>query len=371
VIRIGIDALGIHYYGGGRTATLNLLEGMFAIDRTNEYHVFLSQPEPSLDTGAGNVFQHIAPVKDRFLVRIWAQAVIPAASRGYDLVHFSKNLGVFGVRAPTIITIYDLTTLVHPEIFPAVDVWYWKTLQRRTLARAVKVVAISHNTAQDILQQYGLPEEKVEVIYPAISDRFKPAASGSIEIIREKYNLPEEYIIHVGRIDEKKNLTLLVEAFHDLLQVIRRPVTLVLVGGVYPKLKDTRLVPKIHELGIQHEIIFTGQVPDSDLPALYSGALATVFPSIHEGFGLAPLEAMACGSPVIGSRAGAFQEAAGEAAYILDEMARDSLCSALQTVIQNPQLRQELRQKGLARSAEFRKEKAAAQTLALYRKVVE
>jgi len=368
-MRIGIDALGIHYYGGGRTATLNLLEGIFDIDRSNEYHVFLSQPEPSLDTGAGNVFQHIAPVKNRFLVRFWAQAVIPLLSRGYDLVHFIKNLGVFGVRVPTIITIYDLTTLIHPEIFPAIDVWYWRTLQRRTLARAEKVVAISHNTAKDVIQQYGLPEEKVAVIYPAINDRFKPVDSGPVEKIREKYRLPQEYIIHVGRIDEKKNLTMLVESFHDLLQAIHRPVKLVLVGGVYPKLKDERLVPTIKALGIQNEVILTGQVPDDDLPALYSGALATVFPSIHEGFGLAPLEAMACGSPVIGSRAGAFQEAAGDAAYLVDVMTRDALCGALQTVIQDPQLRQGLRQKGLARSAVFRKQKAAAQTLDLYWKI--
>lgn len=131
--KIAIEALGIHDFGGGRTATLMLLEALFAIDTENQYLVILSQYEPSLASVSGNVRQWIAPFKNRFMLRIWAQLLIPFVTRRYDLVHFAKNLGVFGLTSPNIVTIYDMTTLVHPELFPYFDVWYWQHIQKRTL----------------------------------------------------------------------------------------------------------------------------------------------------------------------------------------------------------------------------------------------
>jgi glycosyltransferase involved in cell wall biosynthesis len=370
MMKVAIEALGIHTFGGGRTATLSLLEALFALDPQNEYLVFLTQPEPSLETAAGNVRQSIVPIQNRFLARVWAQFRLPGAVRGFDLVHFAKNLGVFGLKIPTIVTIYDLTTLIRPEIFPRSDVWYWRTIQRRTLREADRVIAISQTTAGDLLRYYKLRSDRVQVIYPAISAQFKQASAEEIARVRQRYGLPTEYFLHVGRIDRKKNLTALVRAFARFRE--RQPFEgkLVLAGEEYPKARDLDLHPIIQELGLLEEVIFTGAVPDSDLPPLYSAALASVFPTLHEGFGLAPVEAMACGSPLIAHRAGALQEAAGEAALLLDDPGVESIAQALCILASEPALREELRERGLARAAHFSREESARQTLALYKEVI-
>lgn len=369
-MKIAIDALGIHYFGGGRTATLNLFETLFAIDSQNEYLVFLSQYEPSLNTQAGNITQRIAPVKNRFLVRIWAQLFMPRAVQGYDLVHFSKNLGIFGTSIPAVITMYDLTTLIHPELFPWFDVWYWRIIQKQTMLKAKMIIAISENTADDIIRFYQVPRERIRVIYPAYANHFKPASKEEIAFIRDRYRIPEVYILHVGRIDRKKNLTVLVRAFAEFRKQTRFKGKLVLVGEEYMKIRDTNLHPTIEQLELKDEVIFTGRVPDCDVPALYSGALVTVSTSLHEGFGLAHVEAMACGSPLIASSAGAGKEVLDDAAIFIETIDTKSIVEALIRVVEDPTLRQEIQERGLARSGHFRGENSARQTLRLYEELV-
>ena len=370
-MKIAIEALGIHYFGGGRTATLNLFKALFTLDPQNEYLIFLSQPEPSLNTSAGNVTQRIAPVKNRFWLRLWAQFSLPRLVRGYDLVHFAKNLGIFGISVPTIVTMYDLTTLVHPELFPWFDVWYWRNIQKQTLLDAKAIITISKTTADDILRYYQVPRERIRVIYPAYANHFKPASKEEIACIRDRYRIPEIYILHVGRIDLKKNLTVLVRAFAQFRQQTAFKGKLVLVGEEYLKSRDNNLHPTIEKLELTDEVIFTGRVPDSDVPALYSGALVTVFPSLHEGFGLAHVEAMACGSPLIASSAGAVREVIGEAAILLDSIDTKSIVEALIRVVKEPILRQEMQRRGLARTEQFRGEHSAWQTLRLYEELVQ
>lgn len=369
--KIVIDALGIHYPGGGRTATLNTFEGILALNKHSHFLFFLTQPEPSLQRADRNIEQIISPTKNRILVRIWAQLAILYYSSGCSLIHFAKNLGVPVSPCPYIVTVYDLTTLLYPDLFPALDVWYWRTIERKTLHGAAKVIAISQNTAQDLKALYDLPDDKIRVIYPAIGDHFKPVPEHQAQEILRTYHLPENYFIHVGRIDKKKNLTLLVRAFHRFKLSTARNTKLVLVGEVYPKSPDPELAPTIEALGLRNEIIFTGRVPDAHLPALYTHAQVTLFPSVHEGFGLAPIEAMACGSPVIGHRAGAFAEAAGEAALIIDGINEENLAAAMIDISENTQLRSEYIARGFERARLFRKEITARKTLDLYSEITE
>lgn len=368
--KIAVDALGIHYPGGGRTATLNTFEGILELDKQSQYLFFLTQPEPSLNRADRNDRQLISPTRNRFLVRIWAQFAILYHSKGFSLVHFAKNLGVPVAPRPYIVTIYDLTTLLYPDLFPALDVWYWRMVQRMTLRGAAKVIAISQNTAQDLKRLYDLPEDKIRVIYPAVGDHFKPVPAPQANKILQTYNLSDDYFIHVGRIDRKKNLTLLVRAFHHFKLSTSRTTKLVLVGEVYPKSPDPELIPTIEALGLKNEIKFTGRVPDSDLPALYSQAQVTLFPSIHEGFGLAPIEAMACGSPVIGHTAGAFAEAAGDAAVIIKDIDEIKLAEAMAHISENAKLRSEYIARGLERARLFRKEITAKKILDLYSEII-
>ena len=368
-MRIAVDGLGIHYYGGGRTATLNLFETLLTIDKDNEYLFFLTEHEPSLNSERGGSKQIISPMKNRFLVRIWAQMVMPRSVRDFDLVHFAKHLGVFKISPPSVVTIFDMTTLVHPELFPIIDVWYWRTLQPRTLFNAENIIAISKNTAKDVAKFYPGTEDKLRVIYPAIGTRFKPIQHDQISDVKSKYKIPENYLIHIGRIDKKKNLTFLVKAFDKFRNSVSSDIKLVFVGEDYPKSPDLELRPTINLLGLEDDVIFTGRIPDQDIPALYSGSLATVFPSIHEGFGLAPIEAMACGSPVIGHMAGAFQEVAGDAALIVESQSEDSFAGALSRAVNDQDLRQELIELGISRAGDFDPLKTATQTLRLYEKI--
>src|SRR5574340_400816 len=145
-MEILIEAIGIDKPGGGRTATLNLLENILLIDRKNNYTVILSRYENILGQYK-NVRQVIAPIKNRFIVRIWAQVIIPTIFRKMDMIHFTKNLSVIGIKSPHIITIHDLTPLVFPKFFPWTDVLYWKTFEKWAVKKANYIIAVSKNTA--------------------------------------------------------------------------------------------------------------------------------------------------------------------------------------------------------------------------------
>ena len=369
-MKIAIDALGIHYYGGGRSATLNLLESLFTIDTQNEYLVILSEYEPSLNTGAGNVHQWIAPFKQRIALRLWAQALFPFVLRSYDLVHFMKNLGVFFIPTKTVVTVYDLTTLIYPFLFPRTDVLYWKYIEPKTLHKADKIIAISQNTAKDIEHFYHVSPDKMQVIYPAYAPHFKPASLESIADVKERYALPDEFILHVGRIDRKKNLPLLLKAFYQVRKKRRIQHKLVFVGEEYSKSRDTTLNMLIADLGLRDAVIFTGPVPDKDVATLFSAATVAVFCSLHEGFGIVALESMACGTPLIVTAAGAVREVVGDAAIVLKSDDPVTLANAIEHVLLTADIQQELSQKGLARAQQFSWQRAAHQTLELYEEIV-
>ncbi len=368
-MKIAIDALGIHGFGGGRSATLNLLEALFAQDTQNEYLVILTKPESTLDTPAGNVNQWIAPVTNRFATRLWAQATFPFALRGYDVVHFIKNLGVFGLSAPTVVTIYDMTTLVHPDLFPRSDVLYWKSIQRLTVRSAAKIIAISENTARDVAHFYGVGPQAIRMIYPGYAGHFAPASAADVDRVRRHYGLPEHFVVHVGRIDRKKNLSLLIRAFASVQATLPPGTKLVFVGEEYAKSRDAALSPLIHELGLDDQVLFTGPAPDRDLPGILGAATVDVFCSLHEGFGIVALEAMACGVPLIVTPAGAVTEVVGDAAIIVDPDDPQPLADALVRTFADPALRAEMRRKGLAQIQQFSWQTAAQETLALYQEI--
>lgn len=369
-MRIAIDAVGINKYGGGRTATLKLLQELFKIETNNEYVVALSAFEPTLISKYGNVNQWIIPIQNRFLSRIYMQIVFPLKFWNFDLIHFTKNLNLIGLKPPQVITVFDMTHVLHPEIIPLFDHFYYKFIQKYTLRTAKKIIAISYDAAQGLQNIYNIPAEKIQVIHLAAGDHFKPIQNDSVDIIKQKYELPDQYFIHVGHLDRKKNLTNLVQALKIVKVKTGFNGKLVLVGEKYAKGHDAELIPTINALHLENDVIFTGGVPDSDLPGLLSGAIAKVFPSKHEGFGLAPLEALACATPVIASSAGAVTEVVGDSAIILPNTSPESIADAMIRILSEPGLREELSQKGYKRSANFSWSKAAHQTLEIYNQVI-
>jgi glycosyltransferase involved in cell wall biosynthesis len=368
-MRILIEALGIDNPGGGRTATINLLENIFKLDLSNSYTVILSKHEPILERFT-NVSQVIMSLHNRFLARFWAQLIIPTRFRNVDLVHFTKNLGVFGLKCPSIITIHDLTVLIYPQFSPWIDVLYWKTVERWSIHAAKLIIAVSKNTAIDVEKFYGKDPNSIKVIYHGKSEKLSPATAQEIQRVKTKYNLPENYIITVGRIDVKKNLTNLVKALSMLHSKISPEYQLILVGEVYKKCEDTALLPAIEALKLQNNVRFLGRVPDEDLPPLYTGAQVCAFPSLHEGFGLVGLEAMACGVPIITHNSSAIVEVVGDAGIQVDSSDGSALAQALESVLTNHQLRQKMIKAGIERADIFNWHNTAQQTLDAYNQVL-
>ncbi len=369
-MKIAIEALGIHNYGGGRTATLNMLHNLMALDQDNDYLVILSRPEPSLQSPGGNFRQLISPIKNRFLARIWAQLFLPLRLWNFDIVHFTKNLGIFSMRPAVVVTIYDLTTLIHPTLLPKIDVWYWRYIQKITMRHAQRIIAISQETKNDIHEYYKIPKHQIDVIYPTIAPHIKPASPEEIQRVRQRYHIFNNYILHIGRIDTKKNLLSLISAFALLLQQVDYQIQLVIVGELYTKAPEIDLETVITELGLKKSIILTGSVPDKVLPALYSDARLVALLSHHEGFGLTAVEALACGTALLAHQTGALPEVLGDAVFFVENLEAEHLAHILDQILTKKDLRQQLIQRGLQQARYYQNQSDAQQTLALYKHIL-
>ncbi|HLG51855.1 MAG TPA: glycosyltransferase family 1 protein [Chloroflexota bacterium] len=368
-MRIAIEALGIEPTGGGRSATRNLLESLFAIDSDNEYVLFVSQAEV-FEPSPPNVKQVIAGRMPAWAQRLWAQAVIPFYTRhwGADLLHHVKNLTVVGAVCPVIVTVYDLTVLRFPQFYPWLDGWYWRHVQPRALRSADRIIAISRTTASDLVHFYHIPAERIVVIYPSYNARLLSCPVAP-EAARERYSIKREYILHVGSISQKKNLLPLLRAYVRLRRAGIQ-IDLVLVGRRYQKGRDVALESFLKEMDFADGVIMTGPVPAHDLAALYRGASVLVFPSLHEGFGIVPVEAMACGVPVVSSPGGALGEVVGAGGWLLSDPGDEKeIAQAIEAILCDDALRADLVRRGYDRAKMFTPERAARQTLDLYRAV--
>jgi glycosyltransferase involved in cell wall biosynthesis len=369
-MKIAIDALGIAQPGGGRTATLNLLTSLFRIDGENQYLVFLDEPEAAL--AVPNVQQQAVGLRGRFAARVWAQLVLPIALRraGVDLVHHVKNLGTFGNPGRTVVTVYDLSVLSQADIYPLSDRLYWRWIEPATLRQAHRIIAISQCTAQDISAYYHIGADKIDTVYPGYDPAFCLLPAADVARIRQKYRLPDRFLLHVGSISRKKNLTPVVRAMVRLAQ-LDPTASLVLAGRIYGKAFDHELFQVVKDRETADRIVMLGPVPPGDLPGLYNCATAVVYPSLQEGFGLVALEAMACGTPVITSGSGAIGEVVGDAAIIVSSSSDDTQWSAaMEQVLADPDRRERLRHLGLARARLFSNEEGARQTLDVYRRAM-
>ncbi len=373
-MKIVVDALGIARPGGARTAALNTLVALGRLDSKNHYLAVVEERQPELN-GFPNFRQLVVPIRRRMLMRLWAQARLPRLlhREGADLVHFARALGVFGAPCPSVITIFDVTILALPNFYPPWDVWYWRHVQPRFLQNVDKIIAISYNTRQDLIDRLGVPGEKVTVIYLASEPRFFPRRDpAALAAIRSKYGLPANFLLYVGLTARKKNLPAALHALHRLRTEAGLPHHLVLTGQPFRTSDDrAALEALVAELGLKGCVHFTGYLPADDLPLLYSAADLLVYPSLHEGFGLVPLEAMACGTPVVAANRSAIPEATGDAALLVDDPTDAGvLAEVVQRVLLEPGLAEELRARGLAQAARFSWERTAQETLAVYQEVV-
>ena len=302
----------------------------------------------------------------------WRMAVLigQALGIGFDrllpdgqLFHATEHLLLPFRHVPTVLTVHDLIYHLFPEHHKALNYHYLNRTMPLYCRRADAIIAVSESTRRDLIDQYHIDPAKITVVYEAAASHFQPAPPDRVDPVRSRYSLPDRFLIHVGTLEPRKNLVRLLNAVAALREAEIK-VNLVLVGArgwLYEG-----FFRRLEELALEDTVRVLGYVPDEDLPALYCAARACVLPSVYEGFGLPVLEAMACGTPVVCSRAASLPELGGEAARYFDPYDTEDMASALRQVWESESLQEEMSTSGLAQSARFSWTKTAEETVAVY-----
>ena len=283
------------------------------------------------------------------------------------LFHATEHLLMPLRDVPTILTIHDLIFQKMPEHHKPLNRWYLNLALPLFARRADHIIVVSEATRTDVIKAYGIREEKISVIPEAAAPRFKPQPIEVIVAVKQRYHLPENYLLYVGTIEPRKNLLRLLKVWEKLHKKAEVP-PLVIVGSRGWLSED--FFTALEKSPVRKGAILTGYVDDEDLPGLYAGATAFTFPSLYEGFGLPPLEAMACGTPVVCSNTSSLPEVVGEAALLCDPTDEMALTDALMRISSNANLQDILRERGLQQAAKFSWERTAKETLAVYNRVL-
>lgn len=278
-----------------------------------------------------------------------------------DLFHATLFVAPALYHRPYVLTVHDVNYMVLPELYGRARELYFHTAVRLFARRARALITVSEFSRGEIEKRLGIPAERIEVIPNGIDARFSPADEDEIALVRDARELPEDYLLYVGSFVPHKNVPTLLRAYARLSDAPK----LVLCGRNPGQLRD-----EIDRLGITKRVVLLDGARDDELPALYSGATAFVFPSRYEGFGLPPLEAMACGAPTIVSNAGSLPEVTGGAALLFDPDDDVALAARLRELLDSPSRRSELALAGRVRAAQFRWQDAVTRTAALYRRLV-
>jgi len=294
-----------------------------------------------------------------------------AAKRaGAGLLHLPATLGPAWPALPFVLTLHDVAVLRYPELFRSWFRNYARVVLPRAARAAAHVITVSEAARTEILDRLAVPADRLSVVPNGVGPEFRPVdpMSDQAAEVRARYRLPETYALSVGVIEPRKNLVRLLAAVRTLRSRTATAGLSLLHAGPYGWLYAD-LMRAAQPLVSSGAVRFLGPVPLEDLPALYSLARLTVYPSLYEGFGLPVLEAMACGSPVVTSSTSALTEVAGDAAVYADPLSPQSIGEGMERLWTNGELRAQLRQRGLARAGRFTWDQAAEQTVAVYHRV--
>jgi glycosyltransferase involved in cell wall biosynthesis len=368
-VRIAIDARKLRDYGIG-TYIRNLLRHLSRLDSATEY-VLLCRPEDrELASNLGSNFRCVLEPARPYSVQ--EQFRIPLALRRERASLLHEPHYVLPPLTPcrSVVTIHDCIHLRFPQYLPSRAAYaYARGSLWAATHRADRVLTVSEASKKDILDYFHIPETKIDVIYNAIDERFnEPPAPDEIERVKERYQLNDPFVLYAGNIKPHKNLERLIEAFH----MFRRPpfenVKLLIIGDEITKYPTLRRA--VHRLKLHKHVRFFGFVPDQTLAALYRLAAVFVFPSLYEGFGLPPLEAMASGAPVITSNVSSLPEVVGDAAVLIDPYNPEAIADAMRRVLSDESLRQQLKERGHIRARHFSWDRSIQRVHEIYQEVL-
>jgi glycosyltransferase involved in cell wall biosynthesis len=358
--------------GIGRYA-VQLLRALVAMPRGAEIVVLATEREDRhglKDLGEYHALPgcHLLP-----LLMTLGNLALTGAARRYrlDAIHDPNGVAPFlgpGLGTRRIVTIHDAFAYVCPDTHNRLDNWRYRWQLPIAGRRADAVITVSESSRRDLVRHLGLLPSRVRVVPEGVDPRFRPVMDvAERQAVLDRYRIGSRYLLYLGALNGRKNLSRLLAAF-AIVRENHPDVTLV-VGGKR-QWQTTEMDQTFRRLRLHDVVHFTGYVDEFDLPALYSAATAFVFPSLYEGFGLPPLEAMACGTPVITSTVSSLPEVVGDAAVTVDPTDVAAIAAAIERVLVDEAFRAELRRRGTARAARFTWEGAARETLALYELVL-
>jgi len=367
-VRIGIDARKLHDFGIG-TYIRNLLRHLARMDDQTEYVVVCRPDDREALSTLGRNFRAVPETAGNYSVA--EQVKIPLALRreGVTLFHAPHYVLPPLVRCRSVVTIHDCIHLMFPQYLPnRLAFSYARTSIGLAARRATRVLTVSESSKRDILRFVDTQPEKIDVIYNAYDERFAiDPAEEDVVRVRERFQLQDEFVLYAGNVKPHKNLERLIEAFEIVRTRGLDHLKLVLIGDEISKY--TALRRAVHRHQLHKYVRFLGYLPEETLAVMYRLAGVFVFPSLYEGFGLPPLEAMASGTPVVTSNVSSLPEVAGDAAVLVDPYDPHAIADGIYRVLTDEQLRKDLRHRGVARAGMFSWEQSVRRVRKIYDEV--
>ena len=367
-MRVAIDARKLHDFGIG-TYIRNLLRHLARTDHESEYVLLCGQTDLGVAAQLGPNFRSVLEPSPNYSIR--EQIHVPWVLRRErpDVYHAPHYVLPAGVRCPSVVTIHDCIHLMFPQYLPnRLAYAYARAQMWAAVRRSDCILTVSEASKRDILHLFNVPPEKIVVVYNAIDSHFAVTPSEeAVARVRERYQLNHQFVLYVGNIKPHKNLVRLIEAFDELRRNGFEHVKLLIIGDEISKLPSLRRA--VHHYKLHKQVRFLGYLSDDQLAILYRLASVFVFPSLYEGFGLPPLEAMASGTPVVTSNVSSLPEVVGDAAVLVNPYDVDAIVDGLRRVLNDPALAAEMRRKGIERAREFSWERSVAKTWGVYQQV--
>jgi glycosyltransferase involved in cell wall biosynthesis len=373
-------AISAHFWGQETTGSGQYLHRLVAMLRRHHPDITITllfqadapQKAPLPDDISHQVLPTPFDNRNKQLAKVWfEQVAVPQAAKrlGADLLHVPYFAPPLRSAIPVIATVHDLIPMVLPAYRGSALVRSYTALVARAAQQTSFTLADSEASRQDILTLLKVPPERVRTVYLAADAGYRPQSEAELFRVRQRYNLPEQFVLYLGGFDVRKNVPLLLQAAAQ-----QQGVWKVVIAGKLPK-SDSDFFPHpkriVEELAIAERVQFTGWIEEGDKPALLGAATLFCFPSAYEGFGLPILEAMACGTATVTTNVSSLPELAGEGALLVPPNDVPALREALDTLMANPVTRVQLAERGLVQAARFSWERCAMETVSAYRQSIE